>query len=209
MDGRKPAPMLVTAEMMQDGVTPLLFTGGACNLQDLNGPVRNPGRDLLAAWLNDMGFSYFDPQIHPSTHGREYIWGIDGPQEKLARAKSKLRVYEITATTIAAMTMLEIMDDARLGKTSIAWFNEGHIFSPIGLGDMATLSHNSFLQQKIGNMAYHHLLAYVNAGRQMRLELQIMLADCQHIVFVSSFDELKLAIKHLIAVMNDKNHQLA
>jgi hypothetical protein len=201
MDALIPHKMLITSEMMQEGIKPLLFTGGACNMQTANGAERNPGRDELANWLDEQGWSFFEPQIHPATHGREYIWGIDGPQEKRAREMAKLRVYEITSTTIASMTMLEIMDDARLNRTSIVWFNDGGLrFSPIGLGDKDQLLKNYELKQKVGDLIFSHLLAYVNAGRQIRLELQMMLADCQSVVFVNSFDELKLAITHLLAV---------
>ena len=98
--------LLITSEMMQAGQKPALFIGGACNIQTANGPIRNPGRDPLAEWLDDLGLSYFDPQIHPTTHGRDYIWEIDGPHEKLAREETKLRIYEITATTIAAISVM-------------------------------------------------------------------------------------------------------
>lgn len=192
--------MLVTSEMMQAGIAPLLFTGGASNIQGPSGPIRNPGRDPLAKWLDEKGWSYFDPQIHPSTHGRDYIWGIDGPQEKKAREKAKLRVYEITATTIAAVTMLEIMDDARRGRKSIVWFNGGKTFAPIGLGDRDEIKKNEELRQEVGEMVYSHLVAYVNAGRQLRYELMLMLADCPHIIFANSFDELKAAIFYLVSL---------
>ncbi len=193
-----PNSMLVTSEMMQEGVTPLLFTGGASNIQDTNGPIRNPGRDPLAAWLDEQGWSYFEPQIHPSTHGREYVWGIDGPQEKKARELAKLRVYEITATTIAAVTMFEIMDDARRGRSSIVWFNEGRIFAPIGLGNRNEIKNDKNLPLKIGKTPYYHLVAYVSAGTRLRDELILMLTDCQHIVFVNSLDELKTTIDYLL-----------
>ncbi|GAB4445248.1 MAG: hypothetical protein Kow0031_27780 [Anaerolineae bacterium] len=191
--------LLVTSEMMMQGRRPLLFTGGACNIQAESGPIRNPGRDPLARWLDEAGWSYFDPQIHPSTHGRDYVWGIDAPQEKIAREQAKLRVYEITATTIAGVTMLEIMDDARVGRTSIVWFNEGRTFEPIGLGNREALQNNHELRRNVGDMVYSHLLAYVNAGRLMRMELALMLADCPHIVFVDSFDELQNAITYLVS----------
>ncbi|MCG3208245.1 MAG: hypothetical protein FOGNACKC_01848 [Anaerolineae bacterium] len=190
--------MLVTSEMMQAGANPQLFTGGACNIQGVNGPERNPGRDPLAHWLDEMGWSYFDPQIHPSTHGRDYIWGIDGPQEKKARQQAKIRIYEITSTTIAAVTTLEIMDDARVGRRSIVWYNGGRSFAPIGLGDRDQLKNNNALRHQVGETVYHHLVAYVNAGRQIRYELPLMLADCPHIVFVYSFDELTKAIHFLM-----------
>ncbi len=198
-----PKTMLITSEMMAAGTRPLLFTGGACNIQGLNGPERNPGRDPLAAWLDTQHWSYFDPQIHPSTHGRDYVWGIDGPQEKRARALAKLRVYEITRATIGAVTTLEIMDDARLGRTSIAWFNQGQSFEPIGLGSRDELLRNGLLKMKLGETLHSHLLAYVNAGRQLRTELQSMLVDCQNVVFVDTFDELKTTISHLIKLCGE------
>ncbi len=189
---------LVTSEDMKEGKVPLLFAGGACNIQNLDGPIRNPGRDRLHAWLDTGRRWYFDPQIHPTTHGREYIWGIDGPQERKARAVAKLRVYEITSTTISSVTMLEIMDDARRGRQTVVWFNDGKTFAPIGLGDRDQLKGNRQLRRKVGGMVHSHLLAYVNAGRQLRNELEQMLSDCPHIVFVNSFDELKAAIDHLL-----------
>lgn len=196
MDHQK--SLLVTSEMMEKGRRPMLFTGGACNIQSETGPIRNPGRDPLARWLDESGWTYYDPQIHPVTHGRDYVWGIDGPQEKIAREHAKLRVYEITATTIAAVTMLEIMDDARAGRISIVWFNEGRTFAPVGLGTRDSLQNNHQLRRNVGEMVYSHLLAYVNAGRLLRMELALMLADSPYIVFVDSFDELKKSITYLI-----------
>lgn len=186
--------MLVTSEMMREGEIPVLFTGGACNIQRVTGPDRNPGRDPLARWLDRKGWSYFDPQIHPSTHGRDYLWEIDGPQERLAREMAKLRVYEIIPTTIASVAMLEIMDDARRERQSIVWFNGPRTFSPIGLGDRDEIREDDSLRKQVGDMAYQHLVAYVSAGRQLRKELALMLADCPHIAFVDSLEEVMLAI---------------
>ena len=194
----KPQSMLVTSEMMQTGVKPLLFTGGACNIQAVTGPIRNPGRDPLAAWLDKQGWSYFEAQIHPTTHGRDYVWGIDGPQEKKAREQATLRVYEITATTIGAITMMEIMDDARHQRTSVVWFNEGKTFVPIGLGDRDDLQRNEALRQHVGDMVYSHLLAYIKAGNQIRNELPLMLVNCPYIIFVDNFGDLKATVSYLI-----------
>ncbi len=185
---------LVTSEMMQAGQRPTLFTGGACNIQTAEGPIRNPGRDPLAAWLDEMGLFYFDPQIHPTTHGRDYVWEIDGPREKQAREEARLRVYEITPTTIAAISMMEIMDDACHGRVTIVWFNEGRTFAPLGLGTRDEFQNNATLRQQIGETAYSHLLAYINAGRQLRGEIATLLADYPHITFVDSLDELKAHI---------------
>ncbi len=194
----KTESMLVTSEMMQNGEYPLIFTGGACNIQGLDSPIRNSGRDRLEIWLDEQGWSYFEAQIHSTTHGRDYIWGIDGPQEKKARESAKLRVYEVTATTIGAVTMMEIMDDARLDRISVVWFNEGQVFIPLGLGTRDEVRNNSVLRANIGDTVYSHLIAYVNAGTQLRNELLLMLSDCPHIIFVNSFDELKNAITYLI-----------
>lgn len=193
-----PSSMLVTSEMMQAGAVPLLFTGGACNVPGADGPGRNPGRDFLARWLDHQGWSYFDPQIHPSTHGREYLWPIDRPQEVAAREKAKLRIYEITSTTISAISMLEIMDDARHGRTSIVWFNGGRSFAPIGLGDRERIRSDESLRKRLGRVAYEHLVAYVDAGTRLRGEVRLMLADCPHVVFVEGFDELTAAITRLL-----------
>lgn len=189
-----PQSLLITSEMMQAGQKPALFIGGACNIQTANGPIRNPGRDPLAEWLDELGLSYFDPQIHPSTHGRDYVWEIDGPHEKQSREEAKLRVYEITPTTIAAISVMEIMDDARHGRFTIVWFNEGRTFAPLGLGSRDEIKNNQSLRQQVGEPVYSHLLAYVNSGRQIRGELANMLADCPHVTFVDSLDELKAAI---------------
>jgi len=190
--------LLITSEMMQEGKMPLLFVGGASNIQSPSGPIRNPGRDPLAKWLDQQGWSYFDPQIHPSTHGREYIWGIDGPQEKKAREMVKLRIYEINPYTIAAVSIMEVMDDARRGRASIVWFNGGRRFAPQGLGDRDELRDNQNFRQQIGEMAYWHLDAYINAGRHLRIELPKMIEDCTNIVFVESFDEVKTVIATLL-----------
>ncbi len=194
MNMQLPSSSLITSEMMQQGKLPLLFTGGACNIQGINGAIRNPGRDALAEWLNSKQWSYFDPQIHPSTHGRDYIWGIDGPQEKKAREVAQLRVYEITSSTIAAVTMLEIMDDMRCERRSIIWFNKGNNFAPIGLGDRDHLSANTRLRAQVGEMVFQHLLAYINSGRQLRNEIINMLQKDPNAIFAHTLDEVKAAI---------------
>lgn len=195
--------MLITSEMVQQGVRPLLFTGGACNIQTPEGPIRNPGRDPLADWLDAKGWSYFDPQIHPSTHGREYVWGIDGPQEKKARQEAQLRIYEISATTISGVSVMEVLDDARRGRSSVVWFNGGRVFTPMGLGDRDALHANTALHEKVGEMVFQHLLAYVHSGFRLRSELQAMLADCPSIVFVDSLDELKASIQIILSQQNN------
>jgi hypothetical protein len=191
--------LLVTSERMQAGERPIVFTGGACNIQGLDGPIRNPGRDPLARWLDAQGIPYFDPQIHPSTHGREYAWELDGPMEKKAREEAKLRVYELTSSTIAAVSILEVMDDARAGRPAVVWWNGGRVFAPIGIGERAELEANRALRERLGETAYQHLLAYVAAGRQLRRELEVMLADSDVVRFADSLPELQRTISELLA----------
>jgi len=193
---------LVTSEMMEAGDVPLLFIGGASNIQTPEGPVRNTGRDQLARWLDNREWSYFDPQIHPSTHGRDYIWGIDGPQEKKAREMAKLRLYEINPFTIAAVSIMEVLDDARRKRVSVVWYNGGRVFKPHGIGDRDELRNNEPFRQQIGDTVYWHLDAYVNAGRHIRIEMFKMLQDCENIVFVESFDEVKSVLTVLMKRLN-------
>ena len=190
--------MLVTSEMMRSGVEPLLFTGGACNITTPTGPVHNHGRDRLANWLDDKGWSYFEPQIHPDTHGREYVWELDGPYEKKARERAKLRIYEIAPSTISSISVLEAMEDAWQGRTSIVWFDGAKNFVPLGLGDRDDVRGNEALRREVGETAYYHLLAYVTAGRHLRMEIQVMLEHCETIVFVESFEELKDTVCELL-----------
>lgn len=90
--------------------------------------------------------------------------------------------------------MLEILEDAWRGRQSVVWINGGHDFAPPGLGDLEQLNQNVDLRHQIGEGIYYHLLAYVNAGRQIRRELRLMLADSTRIRWVSSLEELKSAV---------------
>jgi len=96
-----------------------VFSGGTCNIATPNGMIRNTGRDLLNNVLNKMGTPFFDPQIHEDTHGREYVYDLDGPAEQLARENAKVLIYEIAPYTLATVTMLEILQDAVSGKKVI------------------------------------------------------------------------------------------
>jgi hypothetical protein len=118
--------------------------------------------------------------------------GIDGPQEKRAREMAKLRVYELNPFTITAVSIMEIMDDARRQRLSVVWYNGGRLFEPPG--DCDDLRSNEKLRDQIGDMAYWHLDAYINPGRHIRIELPKLLEDCLNIVFVESFDEAKSAV---------------
>ena len=68
----------------------------------------------------------------------------------------------------------------------------------VGLGDRDQLRENETLRQQVGEMVYSHLLAYLDAGRRIRQELLLMLADCPYIIFVNSLDELKQATSYFL-----------
>ena len=60
---------------MSDVKTVQVFSGGACNIRDDQGRLlRNQERDAINDWLTEQGIKFFDPQIHPDTHGEEYVY---------------------------------------------------------------------------------------------------------------------------------------
>jgi hypothetical protein len=180
---------LITSEMMQQGVMPEIVMAGACATVTESGVIRNPGRDTLTKNLTQKGHSYFEVQISEETHKRGYIYEKDGPAEKKAREEALVRVYEIRNDTISGVTHEEIMDDHNNKRRSIVWVHsEG--FAPIGLGDRKTLEANKELRNKVGDLIFEHLLAYVNCGRQMRTELEKFLPDSPHVTFVRGDETL-------------------
>lgn len=185
----KPNWRVTTSEMMQMGVIPQVTLGGACGIVCSSGIIRNTGRDLLGETLSLKGISFFEVQIAPSTHGREYNWELDAPNEKKARQLSVVRVYEIRPDTLAGVTHEEIMDDHANGRRSIVWFH-GEGFSPIGLGSSKALKENKAVKALVGELYFDQLLAFVKAGEQMRVELELMLKDSQWITFVHGDEDV-------------------
>ena len=184
---------LVTSEDLYAGKRVDLFLGGACNLRRAEGLMRNTGRDELEAWLDSQGWTYYDPQIHPSTHGREYDWARDSEAEKQARAMASLRVYEIIPETLGATTMLEIFDDAVRQRPSVVWL-DGAGFTLSDLGQAATFKADEAQRSHLGPVIHGHLLDLLKTGERLRKELRRMLADNPHIRFADSLDQVKSII---------------
>lgn len=116
---------LVTSEMMAVGRVATICFCGACNIIGPDGTLlRNKGRDELLFWAEDAGVSFYEVQIHQSTHGRGYVYEIDGAHEQAAREKAKLRVYEIRPDVTGIITFMELMQDAALGRPGIVWIRE-------------------------------------------------------------------------------------
>lgn len=104
-----------------------VFSGGACNIRDAQGELlRNTERDPINQWLTDQGIYFFDPQIHPDTHGREYEYQTDHQLEMAARAVAKINLYEVSPRTLGGITSLEIAADKfRWREPMVIYFSDG------------------------------------------------------------------------------------
>jgi hypothetical protein len=178
-----------------------VFLGGASSISTKDGPIRNPGRDRLWQWLSDAGLTYFDPQIHLTTHKRDYDQKIDGPKEKLARRIAKLRVYEIIPETMAPITFFELLDDVRKRRRSIAWIHGPFRYIPTGTGSIDDLKQNTALQKSVDPAIYYQLMEGVKGGNRMRDELPQMIGRSKHSTFVEADDTLVFSkIMQMLAV---------
>ncbi|MBZ0296167.1 MAG: hypothetical protein K8L99_26650 [Anaerolineae bacterium] len=104
-----------------------VFSGGACNLLDEQGHLlRNDERDAINDWLTEQGIVFFDPQIHPDTHGCEYDYDVHFPVEMAARAAAKINLYEVSLRTFGGITSLEIAaDQFRYREPMVIYFSDG------------------------------------------------------------------------------------
>jgi hypothetical protein len=101
----------VTTELSKAGLTQV-FSGGACNVLNEEGKLlRNQERDAINNWLTSQRVPFFDPQIHPSTHGVEYSFPKHFKVEVAAREAAKVNLYEVSPHTFGGITSLEIAHD--------------------------------------------------------------------------------------------------
>lgn len=160
----------VTQEIEQAHLTQV-FSGGACNIRDTNGMLlRNGERDGINQWLTDKGILLFDPQIHPDTHGEEYIFEKHSLLEIAARKGAKINLYEISPRTFCGITALEIASDHfRYREPMVIYFSDGStssdripvhsnlghpLFVPYGLPreETAQKAHYAEMQKNANNM---------------------------------------------------------
>ncbi len=188
----------------------VVFSGGASNtITGGGGTARSIGRDRFNTWLDSLEVPFFDPQIHPSTHGRSYDWSVDGPAEKAARAAASVLFYQIGDDTIAGVTALEVIKDGVSGRPVVVWFSGARsekgksLFLPRGVRLPPTVR-TMFGERKASQppAVAAHLQAYEKAGNQLRAELVAMLADHGNVVFVTDFEEAKKAVLALIESNN-------
>jgi hypothetical protein len=149
-----------------------VFSGGACNIRDTHGNLlRNGERDDINDWLTQNGILFYDPQIHPDTHGTIYNYEVHQPLEIAARQRAKVNLFEVSPRTFGGATALEIaMDEFRYDQPTIIFFSDGNqardvipahstdgypLFVPYGLNDNNT-----------ARMTHYH--EFVKGGNRMR-----------------------------------------
>jgi hypothetical protein len=104
-----------------------VFCGGACNILDSEGKLlRNTERDAINDWLTEQKIRFFDPQIHPDTHGCEYDFQVHHKMEMKARAAANVNLYEVSPRTFGGVTSLEIAaDQFRWDEPMVIYFSDG------------------------------------------------------------------------------------
>ncbi len=108
-----------------------VVVGGTSNVVVGAERWRNTGRDLLMQLLDEQGISWFNPEIHESTHGRRYNYEIDGPVEQAALDNAQVIVLELSNLTPAPSTMIEALKYAIMGRRLVVVFDgEGGIDPP-------------------------------------------------------------------------------
>jgi len=154
-----------------------VFSGGASNIVDAEGKlVRNVERDEINNWLTKQGLHFYDPQIHPSTHGREYDYEVDHKLEVACRRESLINIYEMSPRTFGGVTSMEIaIDEFRFEQPTIIFFSDGKqnrdvipvhskegypLFEPYGIGknEAATRTHYKEMIKNANRMRKYLML---------------------------------------------------
>jgi hypothetical protein len=106
----------------------LVFSGGACNIRDAQGQLlRNEERDAINDWLTKHSIAFYDPQIHPDTHGVEYDYATHHPLEVAARQAAQIALFEISPRTFGGVAAMEIgMEEYRPQQPTIIFFSDGN-----------------------------------------------------------------------------------
>jgi len=104
-----------------------VFSGGACNILNGKGELlRNKERDPINDWLTEQDIYFFDPQIHPDTHGTEYNYAVHSKIEIAARDAAKINLYEVSPRTFGGITSFEIAaDHFRFHEPMVIYYSDG------------------------------------------------------------------------------------
>ncbi|MFW5772569.1 MAG: hypothetical protein ACOCZH_04515 [Phototrophicaceae bacterium] len=105
-----------------------VFSGGSCNILDARGHLlRNSERDSINDWLTAQGVAFFDPQIHPDTHGTEYDYAVHHPLEMAARKAARINLFEISPRTFGGVAAMEIaVDKFHIDQPTVIFFSDGN-----------------------------------------------------------------------------------
>lgn len=160
----------VTQELEKAHLTQV-FSGGACNIRDADGSLlRNGERDKINDWLTEKQILFFDPQIHPDTHGEEYVFEKHSALEIAARKGAMINLYEISPRTFGGISALEIATDHfKYREPMVIYFSDGSthtdripqhsplghpLFVPYGLPENETSqkAHYAEMQKNANNM---------------------------------------------------------
>lgn len=116
----------VTEELKTAHLTQV-FSGGACNILDAHGNLlRNKERDAINDWLSEQDVFFYDPQIHPETHGVEYNYEEHSKLEIAAREAASINLYEVSPRTFGGVTSLEIaLDHLRWHEPMVIYYSDG------------------------------------------------------------------------------------
>ncbi|GAB4516855.1 MAG: hypothetical protein OHK0046_22830 [Anaerolineae bacterium] len=116
----------LTREMSTVHLTQV-FSGGACNILNEKGElVRNTERDRINDWLTSQRIIFFDPQVHPDTHGVEYDYDVHHPLEMAARGVARINLYEVSPKTFGGVSALEIASDHfQFEEPMVIYFSDG------------------------------------------------------------------------------------
>ena len=195
----------VTHEMSTIRLTQV-FSGGACNVLDANSKLlRNSERDAINDWLTEKKIFFYDPQIHPDTHGEEYDYDKHSVLEVIARQAAKVYLYEISPLTFGGITSLEIAADHILAKEpTVIYYSDGEttrdqipvhsrkgdpLFQPRGLRDSRESMRAHYKEfRKNGNHLRRYIMQFardmetltVTFGKSQRVGDLIIAPDRMH-----------------------------
>ena len=215
-------PLKLVREMVDVGKTQV-FSGGACNILDSTGNLlRNTERDPINEWLTDLDLWFFDPQIHPDTHGEEYNYRKHHPLELAARKAAGINLYEVSPRTFGGITSFEIASDHfREHEPMVIYFSDGNknqdvipahsdrghpLFVPFGIeySQQAKDAHyREFI--KNGNNMRKYLMSF---ARQMDTLTVTFGSEDQHTDIVISPERMHAADLFRAVVLASSGHRV-
>ncbi|HEX2621580.1 MAG TPA: hypothetical protein VHL11_15585 [Phototrophicaceae bacterium] len=149
-----------------------VFSGGACNILDSDGNLlRNQERDQINNWLTGHNIRFFDPQIHPDTHGIDYNYEIHHPLELAARRAARINLYEVSPRSFGGISSFEIAaDHFRSHEPIVIYYSDGD-HTQDRLPDYSSKGHPLFVPDGLSksDQARHaHYREFIKNGNHIR-----------------------------------------